>query len=477
MPETIVHANSTSLNIDAIELETDTLFDNKVSVGAAGALLGYLSGQDDGQPAIAQIRIIRLKQYMPVGEDVLSTLGIVDRDQHPNMHALGRAKEGLSLFKERLDAVEFLLQPKNTAKHEEMRGVLARMKSIRTVCARIHTELLVADLEALAQFAYATVKLHNIVLSLENVPDILGKFLDVDRTCFNEIGSRIIRMVDFNNSKEEQRFDMLETILSQWSQQMSQAIGLPVAAVYYPQLGFLTSIEVSLLKFQTDEHQYFKNEFTEELDRTPWRCAEVGLELQRYICEHVQQIGEAYEMAAEIDCLQALATFASTQCIHIVGGRHPVLESTVADSSFIANSIHLCGPGCLHEEELEVCSDDNPQTLVLVGPNASGKSVLLKQTALAVYMAHIGSFVPADFAIVSLTDRIFVMGKAMESLYRHTSALSADLELFGRGTNPADGLGLFCGVMVSLSSRSRDRPMLIAVTHFHAVMYIVGDPV
>ncbi|KAJ1953953.1 hypothetical protein EC988_002700, partial [Linderina pennispora] len=128
------------------------------------------------------------------------------------MHALGRAKEGLSLFKlldktkkERLDAVEFLLQPKNTAKHEEMRSVLARMKSIRTVCARIHTELLVADLEALAQFAYATVKLHNIVLSLENVPDILGKFLDVDRACFNEIGSRIIRMVDFNNSKEEQR--------------------------------------------------------------------------------------------------------------------------------------------------------------------------------------------------------------------------------------------------------------------------------
>ncbi|KAJ1957284.1 hypothetical protein EC988_000910 [Linderina pennispora] len=321
---------------------------------------------------------------------------------------------------------------------------------------------------------------------------------------------------------------MLETILSQWSQQMSQAIGLPVAAVYYPQLGFLTSIEISLvsrareadsfvgweLKFQTDEHQYFKNEFTEELDRTPGDVfsliidaeAEVGLELQQYICEHVQQIGEAYEMAAEIDCLQALATvarssrycrpkFASTQCIHIVGGRHPVLESTVADSSFIANSIHLCDPGCLHEEELEICRDDNPQTLVLVGPNASGKSVLLKQTALAVYMAHIGSFVPADFAIVSLTDRIFVMGKAMESLYRHTSALSADLELvrmaltgathrslvlldeFGRGTNPADGLGLFCGVMVSLSSRSRDRPMLIAVTHFHVVMYIARDPV
>ncbi|KAJ1935795.1 hypothetical protein FBU59_005270, partial [Linderina macrospora] len=150
------------------------------------------------------------------------------------MHALGRAKEGLSLYKlldktkstggrlllmnwvlrplqsideieERLDAIEFLLQPSNCARLDEMRSILARMKSIRTVCSRIHTELLVVDLEALAQFAYAAVKLVSLLMSLGGLPVLLEKFLAIDKACFGELGSRIIKMIDFDSSKEEQR--------------------------------------------------------------------------------------------------------------------------------------------------------------------------------------------------------------------------------------------------------------------------------
>ncbi|KAJ2864688.1 hypothetical protein GGH94_002736 [Coemansia aciculifera] len=121
---------------------------------------------------------------------------------------------------------------------------------------------------------------------------------------------------------------------------------------------------------------------------------------------------------------------------------------------------------------------------VLVGPNASGKSVLLKQIALIVYMAHIGSPVPAKSAVVGLTDRVLAMGKTTESLSRKMSALSADLSAvakiielastnslvlldeFGRGTAPVDGVSLLCGVLASLSLRNDNRPSVLAATHF-----------
>ncbi|KAJ2740249.1 mutS protein, partial [Coemansia sp. BCRC 34301] len=117
---------------------------------------------------------------------------------------------------------------------------------------------------------------------------------------------------------------------------------------------------------------------------------------------------------------------------------------------------------CSH---VDVPRNQLQRTVVIIGPNASGKSVLLKQVALIIYMAHIGSPVPAKSAQVRLTDRVLAMGKTTESLSRKASALSADLGVvakivelasssslvlldeFGRGTAPADGISLLCGNM------------------------------
>ncbi|KAJ2127816.1 hypothetical protein IW136_006279, partial [Coemansia sp. RSA 678] len=79
------------------------------------------------------------------------------------------------------------------------------------------------------------------------------------------------------------------------------------------------------------------------------------------------------------------------------------MESSVEKRQFIPNDIHLAGDECVHRDQQV---DSLQRTLVLLGPNGSGKSVLIKQVALIVYLAHVGSFVPATSANIGLTERI-----------------------------------------------------------------------
>ena len=125
--------------------------------------------------------------------------------------------------------------------------------------------------------------------------------------------------------------------------------------------------------------------------------------------------------------------------------------------------------------------------LVLTGPNYSGKSVYLKQVALIVYMAHIGSFVPADSAKIGLTDKILSRVTTRETVSRAQSAFMIDLQQislalslatrrslliideFGKGTESSDGAGLACAVMEHLLRLGSERPKVIGATHFHEI--------
>lgn len=128
---------------------------------------------------------------------------------------------------------------------------------------------------------------------------------------------------------------------------------------------------------------------------------------------------------------------------------------------------------------------ESPSMLVLTGPNYSGKSVYLKQVALIVYMAHVGSFVPAERAKIGLTDKILSRVTTRETVSRSQSAFMIDLQQislainlatrrslliideFGKGTESSDGAGLACAVMEYLLGLGSDRPKVIGATHFH----------
>jgi DNA mismatch repair protein MSH5 len=104
-----------------------------------------------------------------------------------------------------------------------------------------------------------------------------------------------------------------------------------------------------------------------------------------------------------------------------------------------------------------------PSLLVLTGPNYSGKSVYLKQVALIVFMAHVGSFVPAESARIGLTDKILSRVTTRRSLLI--------IDEFGKGTESSDGAGLACAVMEHLLSLGAERPKVIGATHFHGGEY------
>lgn len=186
--------------------------------------------------------------------------------------------------------------------------------------------------------------------------------------------------------------------------------------------------------------------------------------------------------------------------INIKGGRHPLQELTVP--SYVPNDCLIVGAEAAPSGDNEQphpstprsssqqgprATPDGPSMLMMTGPNYSGKSVYLKQIALIVYMAQIGSFVPAVSARIGLTDKILTRISTRESVSRDQSAFMIDLQQicmalthctprslliideFGKGTNTADGAGLAAGVFEYLLNLGPRCPKVLAATHYHEI--------
>lgn len=158
--------------------------------------------------------------------------------------------------------------------------------------------------------------------------------------------------------------------------------------------------------------------------------------------------------------------------------------------SFIPNDTLLLGgsgDGTADETIVSDLMGEVPSMLVMTGPNHSGKSVYLKQVALIVYLAHIGSYVPAEQACVGLTDRLLTRIATRESVSRNESAFAIDLKQaafsinfatrrslilideFGKGTNAMDGAGLLSALLEHFLNLGEDAPRVLAATHFHEI--------
>jgi DNA mismatch repair protein MutS len=156
--------------------------------------------------------------------------------------------------------------------------------------------------------------------------------------------------------------------------------------------------------------------------------------------------------------------------IEIVAGRHPVVELTQRDEPFVPNDVRLSP-----EETI----------LVITGPNMSGKSTFLRQVALIVLMAQIGSFVPADEVRIGLVDRIFTRIGAQDeisagqstfmvemveaaNILNHASARSLlILDEIGRGTSTYDGISIAWAVVEYIHNHPRLRAKTLFATHYH----------
>ncbi len=194
---------------------------------------------------------------------------------------------------------------------------------------------------------------------------------------------------------------------------------------------------------------------------------------------------------AQIDVASALAETAALNrylrpeltdenSLHIVGGRHPVVEKALSETRFVPNDVAL-------DDEAR---GDAARVLIITGPNMAGKSTYLRQVALIVLMAQIGSFVPADRARIGLVDRIFTRIGAQDdiatgqstfmvemvetaNILHHATARSLIvLDEIGRGTSTYDGLSIAWAVVEYIHNHPRLRAKTLFATHYHELIQL-----
>ena len=188
------------------------------------------------------------------------------------------------------------------------------------------------------------------------------------------------------------------------------------------------------------------------------------------------------QLVGVIDCLICFAniaiqhkyckpTIASDLILDIKAGRHPVIEQNLpVDQSYVANDLLL--------------DPNSQQIIILTGPNMSGKSAVLRQTALITLMAHMGSYVPAAAASVPLTDKIFTRVGANDNLSAGESTFMVEmietasilnniserslilLDEIGRGTSTYDGISIAWSI-VEFLNHAKQKPKTLFATHYH----------
>ena len=185
---------------------------------------------------------------------------------------------------------------------------------------------------------------------------------------------------------------------------------------------------------------------------------------------------------ANLDCLVGFANLAlkanyskpilnNSKDLEIINGRHPVIESQLSqDSPYVPNDLKLC--------------DKTNQILMITGPNMSGKSAILRQTALIVLLAQIGSFVPAEKAKIGIIDKIFTRVGASDNISAGESTFMVEmnesasiinnisenslvlLDEIGRGTSTYDGISIAWAIAEFLHDHPY-KPKTLFATHYH----------
>jgi DNA mismatch repair protein MutS len=209
---------------------------------------------------------------------------------------------------------------------------------------------------------------------------------------------------------------------------------------------------------------------------------EIFTELIQWIASYIKQVQLNAKLIAQLDCLLSFAKNASEnnycrpeitedKILDIQDGRHPVIEKQLPkDKPFIANDVYL--------------NNDTQQIIMITGPNMSGKSALLRQTALIVLMAQMGSYVPAKHVKMGIIDKIFTRVGASDNISMGESTFMVEmnetasilnnltersliiLDEIGRGTSTYDGISIAWSIASFLHDHPY-QPKTLFATHYH----------
>ncbi|MBN2371921.1 MAG: DNA mismatch repair protein MutS [Vicinamibacteria bacterium] len=241
-------------------------------------------------------------------------------------------------------------------------------------------------------------------------------------------------------------------------------------------------------RFITPELKEYEDKVLRADERILERESHLFESLRQRVALHARRIHQTSRAIAVIDVLSSLAEAASRQgfvkprissesLIAYLDGRHPVMEALLPEP-FVANDLNI--------------EEQGPRLLILTGPNMGGKSTFLRQTALIVIMAQMGSFVPAREAKIGVVDRVFTRVGAADFILRGQSTFMVEmqetahilrhaterslvlLDEIGRGTATFDGLSIAWAVAEHLATRE-PAPMTVFATHYHELTDLAAE--
>jgi DNA mismatch repair protein MutS len=239
---------------------------------------------------------------------------------------------------------------------------------------------------------------------------------------------------------------------------------------------------VNAERYITEELKKYEMDVFNSEERKNILEYELFLKIRDEAAKHNPAIRSAAKFLACLDCVACLAEAAHEYnylrpemndegVILIENGRHPVVERMTAGERFVPNSVRM--------------DDNDNQVLIITGPNMAGKSTILRQVALTVLMAHMGSFVPAEKARINITDRIFTRVGALDNLSSGQSTFMVEMQEtaniinnstsrslvimdeIGRGTSTFDGLSIAWAVAEYLHDLKGRGVKTLFATHYH----------
>jgi DNA mismatch repair protein MutS len=502
---------------------------------AAGSILEYMQiTQHENIQHISSISRIAEENYVwldkftvrnlelfhSMNEGAKTLIDVIDRTISPMGGRLLKRWVALPLketqsIEERQDIVEYILS--NDSFHELLESQLQKIGDIERIVSKVAVgRITPREIMQLKNALYAIESIKEACNNSESESlQKIGEQLNICKTMRDRIEREINPDAPTNISKGNvikegvsKELDEVREIaysgkdyLKQLQQREIERTGIPSLKINYNNVfGYYIEVrnthkdkvptEWTRKQTLVNAERYITEEL-KEYEEKILGSEEKSLELETQLfnnlvvslSDYISAIQLNATLIARLDCLLSFARTANesnyirprvneSQVIDIKQGRHAVIEKQLPiDEEYVANDVYL--------------DNEDQQIMIITGPNMAGKSALLRQTALIVLLAQIGSYVPADDADIGLVDKIFTrvgasdnisvgestfmveMHEAASILNNLSSRSLVLLDEIGRGTSTYDGISIAWAMVEYIHEYSRSRAKTLFATHYH----------
>ncbi len=507
----------------------------RLGIIAAGAILQYLDItqhhkiqhisslsriEEEHYVWLDKFTIRNLELFHSINEGAKTLLDVLDQTISPMGSRLLKRWIALPIkdikpINERLDTVEYFL--KNPEIKDEIVEQITQIGDLERIVSKVAVEKINPREIVQLKFALTTIKpikdlcnrskepaLRKIAEQLnpcKSIRDRIEKEIQPDPPVLMSKGNVIAHGVSKELDELRNIMHSGKDYLIQLQQRESKNTGIPSLKVGYnnvfgyyievrnthkdkvPQDWIRKQTLVSAERYITEELKEYEEKILGAEEKI--LALEAGLfhDLVISIVDFISPIQLNASLIAKLDCLLSFAKCAvenkyfrpeinDTEIIDIKQGRHPVIEKQLPiDESYIANDVYL--------------DNKKQQIIIITGPNMSGKSALLRQTALNVLMAQIGSFIPAESAKIGYVDKIFTRVGASDNISLGESTFMVEmnetasilnniserslilLDEIGRGTSTYDGISIAWAMVEFIHEQPRARAKTLFATHYH----------